>query len=54
VQTLQALAALPVLQLSERLGQPGVRLSELARGTKAACAGSGAGVDHFCGGDGAG
>src|SRR5712664_832985 len=33
VETLQALAALPVLQLSERLGQPGVRLSELARVT---------------------
>src|SRR5258708_32000031 len=32
VETLQALAALPVLQLSERLGQEGVRLSELARG----------------------
>jgi len=34
VETLQALAALPVLQLSERLGQPGVRLSELARGVR--------------------
>jgi protein ImuB len=33
VGTLQALAALPVLQLSERLGQEGVRLHELARGT---------------------
>jgi protein ImuB len=32
VETLQALAALPVLQLSERLGQEGVRLHELARG----------------------
>jgi protein ImuB len=32
VGTLQALAALPVLQLSERLGQEGVRLHELARG----------------------
>jgi protein ImuB len=32
VDTLQALAALPVLQLSERLGQEGVRLHELARG----------------------
>jgi protein ImuB len=32
VETLQALAALPVLQLSERLGQVGVRLHELARG----------------------
>src|ERR1700680_4583111 len=32
VETLQALAALPVLQLSERLGQEGVRLSELSRG----------------------
>src|SRR5258708_6979902 len=31
VETLQVLAALPVLQLSERLGQEGVRLSELAR-----------------------
>src|SRR6266436_3019931 len=34
VPTLQALAALPVLQLSERLGQEGVRLSELARGVR--------------------
>ena len=34
VATLQALAALPVLQLSERLGQEGVRLSELARGAR--------------------
>jgi protein ImuB len=34
VETLQALAALPVLQLSERLGQKGVRLSELARGVR--------------------
>jgi protein ImuB len=34
VETLQALAALPVLQLSERLGQEGVRLSELARGVQ--------------------
>src|ERR1700736_2979496 len=34
IATLQALAALPVLQLSERLGQEGVRLSELARGTR--------------------
>jgi protein ImuB len=34
VATLQALAALPVLQLSERLGQEGVRLSELARGIR--------------------
>jgi protein ImuB len=32
VDTLQALAALPVLQLSERLGQEGVRLHALARG----------------------
>lgn len=32
VDTLQALATLPVLQLSERLGQEGVRLHELARG----------------------
>jgi protein ImuB len=32
VDTLQALAALPVLQLSERLGQEGVRLHELAHG----------------------
>lgn len=32
VDTLQALTALPVLQLSERLGQEGVRLHELARG----------------------
>jgi len=34
VATLQALAALPVLQLSERLGQEGVRLSELARSVR--------------------
>jgi len=34
VETLQALAALPVLQLSERLGHEGVRLSELARGVR--------------------
>ena len=34
VETLQALAALPVLQLSERLGREGVRLSELARGVR--------------------
>jgi len=34
VETLQALAALPVLQLSERLGQEGVRLSELSRGVR--------------------
>src|SRR6267142_751717 len=34
VETLHALAALPVLQLSERLGQEGVRLSELARGMR--------------------
>ena len=34
VASLQALAALPVLQLSERLGQEGVRLSELARGVR--------------------
>jgi protein ImuB len=32
VDTLRSLAALPVLQLSERLGQEGVRLHELARG----------------------
>ena len=32
VSTLRELAALPVLQLSERLGQEGVRLHELARG----------------------
>jgi nucleotidyltransferase/DNA polymerase involved in DNA repair len=32
VRTCAALAALPVLQLSERLGQEGVRLQELARG----------------------
>src|SRR5258708_24212595 len=31
VETLEALAALPVLQLSERLGQEGVRLNGLAR-----------------------
>jgi protein ImuB len=34
VATLHALAALPVLQLSERLSQEGVRLSELSRGTR--------------------
>ena len=34
VETLDALAALPVLQLSERLGQEGVRLHELARGAR--------------------
>jgi protein ImuB len=34
VETLQSLAALPVLQLSERLGQEGARLSELARGVR--------------------
>ena len=33
IRTCEALAALPVLQLSERLGQEGVRLHELARGT---------------------
>jgi len=34
VDCLRALTALPVLQLSERLGQEGVRLHELARGGK--------------------
>jgi protein ImuB len=34
VDCLRALAALPVLQLSERLGQEGVRLHELARGAR--------------------
>jgi protein ImuB len=34
VNTLSALAALPVMQLSERLGQQGVRLHELARGAR--------------------
>src|ERR1700744_3547398 len=34
IATLGALAALPVLQLSERLGQRGVTLHELARGTR--------------------
>ena len=34
VATFQDLAALPVLQLSERLGQEGVRLHELARGER--------------------
>lgn len=34
IATLQELAALPVLQLSERLGQEGVRLNELARGVR--------------------
>src|SRR5262249_20213692 len=32
IRTLRALGALPVLQLSERLGQEGVRLHALARG----------------------
>ena len=32
VRTCAALAALPVAQLSERLGQEGVRMQELARG----------------------
>jgi protein ImuB len=34
VRTCDALAALPVLELSERLGQEGVRLHELARGVR--------------------
>jgi protein ImuB len=34
IATLRALAALPVLQLSERLGQRGVLLHELARGAR--------------------
>jgi protein ImuB len=34
IATMQALALLPVLQFSERLGQEGVRLSELARGVR--------------------
>ena len=34
VRTCEALAALPVLELSERLGQEGVRLHELARGAR--------------------
>ena len=34
IATLRALAALPVLQLSERLGQRGVVLHELARGAR--------------------
>ena len=34
VRTCKALAALPVLELSERLGQAGVRLHELARGAR--------------------
>jgi protein ImuB len=34
IETLRALAALPVLQLSERLGQRGVLLHELARGVR--------------------
>jgi protein ImuB len=34
IQTLRALAELPVLQLSERLGQRGVLLHELARGAR--------------------
>jgi protein ImuB len=33
IHTFQELAALPVLQISERLGQEGVRLHQLARGT---------------------
>jgi protein ImuB len=32
IRTLQALAALPEVALSERLGQPGLRLQQLARG----------------------
>jgi protein ImuB len=35
IRTCQALAALPILQLSERLGQEGVRLHERARGATA-------------------
>ena len=35
IRTCAALAALPVLELSERLGQEGVRLQELARGAHA-------------------
>lgn len=35
VRTLEAFAALPTVQLSERLGQEGVRLQGLARGTSA-------------------
>lgn len=35
VRTLKAFAALPTAQLSERLGQEGVRLQELARGASA-------------------
>ena len=35
VRTCQALATLPVLELSERLGQEGVRLHEFARGARA-------------------
>jgi len=35
IRTCAALGALPVLELSERLGQEGVRLQELARGTHA-------------------
>jgi protein ImuB len=34
IETFRALAALPVLQLSERLGQRGVMLHELARGAR--------------------
>ncbi len=34
VDCLRALAALPVLQLSERLGQEGVRLHQMAQGTR--------------------
>ena len=34
IETLRALAVLPVLQLSERLGQRGVLLHELARGVR--------------------
>ena len=41
VRTCEALAALPVLELSERLGQEGVRLHELARGDASAFPGSG-------------
>jgi protein ImuB len=33
IRTFKALASLPVAQLSERLGQPGVQLQKMARGT---------------------
>ena len=54
VRTCQALAALPVLELSERLGQEGVRLHELARGAAIAFPGAGRTGPELCGRNGAG